>query len=437
MKRVLLITLIVAILAVGGYIMVAKFEGENPTLQVVPKPSVVGRQLVISVHVEDRRSGIKDLRAEFVQHEKTVPVFYEVYPKGTYTLAERLQTEPASLGLTDGSALLRLEARDYSWRTNRTALEAAVTVDTRPPQVTVLSRFHYLNQGGAGLIVYRVSEELNTTGVTVGDRWFPGYPYNDNSYVCFFAVPHDASTDTKVTLVADDRGNNRAHAGFSYRIKPKKFRTDVLTIRDGFLQKVMPYFMDRDSSLTGNLIDIFLRVNRALRQSNADQIAEICRETRPEILWSGPFLRLENAKTMAGFADRRIYTYNGNEIDRQYHLGVDLASIAMSPVKAANRGRVIFSGELGIYGNTVILDHGCGLHSMYSHLSRVDVQKGSLVEKDALLGTTGHSGLAGGDHLHFSMLVSGTFVNPIEWWDPHWIQDNVDRKMALVNPAAG
>jgi murein DD-endopeptidase MepM/ murein hydrolase activator NlpD len=136
-------------------------------------------------------------------------------------------------------------------------------------------------------------------------------------------------------------------------------------------------------------------------------------------------LQLSNSKVESRFADHRIYVYEGDEIDRQTHLGFDLASLAQSPVEASNSGIVVFADYLGIYGNTVILDHGLGLFSLYGHLSSFDVEKGQSVSRGETLGRTGQSGLAAGDHLHFSMLVGEVQVNPLEWWDPKWVQDHV------------
>ena len=110
-------------------------------------------------------------------------------------------------------------------------------------------------------------------------------------------------------------------------------------------------------------------------------------------------------------------------------MGIDLASLAHSPVPAANTGKVVFSDYLGIYGNTIIIDHGFGLFSMYSHLSELNVQPGQKVSRGDIIARTGSTGLAGGDHLHFSMLVHATFVNPVEWWDPAWIENNVSSKI--------
>jgi murein DD-endopeptidase MepM/ murein hydrolase activator NlpD len=108
---------------------------------------------------------------------------------------------------------------------------------------------------------------------------------------------------------------------------------------------------------------------------------------------------------------------------------VDIASTARAEIRAANRGKVVFAQYLGIYGNVVIIDHGQGIASLYSHLSSIETSVGTLVEKDQPIGRSGTSGMAGGDHLHFSMLIHGIFVTPIEWWDQNWI--NVTIKSAL------
>ena len=131
-----------------------------------------------------------------------------------------------------------------------------------------------------------------------------------------------------------------------------------------------------------------------MRRINNETIANLAKETAPEILWRGPFKQLINTAVEAGFADQRTYVYNGTDVDHQVHLGFDLASTAMAPVRAANRGRVVHAGWLGIYGNCVVLDHGMGLQSLYAHLSSIGVSVGQLVESEAELGRSGATGLS-------------------------------------------
>ena len=171
-------------------------------------------------------------------------------------------------------------------------------------------------------------------------------------------------------------------------------------------------------------------INGELRRKNAAKIASMAKETSPEMLWGGVvFHPFTNSAVEAAFADQRTYVYQGKEVDQQTHLGFDLASLAGNPVLAANRGKVLYAEELGIYGNCVIIDHGMGVQSLYAHLSSIGVKPGDMVKKEQALGRSGMTGLAGGDHLHFTMLVNGHMVNPVEWWDPHWIQDRILRKL--------
>ena len=80
-------------------------------------------------------------------------------------------------------------------------------------------------------------------------------------------------------------------------------------------------------------------------------------------------------------------------------------------------------------GERFFIDHGMGVQSLYAHLSSMSVKVGDLVDKAQEIGRSGMTGLAQGDHLHFTQLVNGQMVNPVEWWDPKWMQDRVFRKV--------
>jgi murein DD-endopeptidase MepM/ murein hydrolase activator NlpD len=142
---------------------------------------------------------------------------------------------------------------------------------------------------------------------------------------------------------------------------------------------------------------------------------------------------MPNTAPLGGFAQARTYTYQGQEVDRQTHLGFDLASLAHAAVPAANRGKVLFAESFGIYGQCILIDHGLGLQTLYGHLSQFNVKAGDMVEKGQIIGNSGATGMAGGDHLHYEVMVSGQSINPIEWWDAHWLKDNITGKLAIAN----
>jgi murein DD-endopeptidase MepM/ murein hydrolase activator NlpD len=302
---------------------------------------------------------------------------------------------------------------------------------------------HYINQGGSGVVVYRLSETCPTHGIMVGDHFYPGFPAGNKDpklMTAFFAVSYDQGTDTPVRATATDLAGNQTQMGFHCRIRGKSFRKDVLNISANFIRdKMMPLLAaeGQGGAAETDLEKVFLAVNRTMRQDNYETLTHLGRQTAPEKLWEGGFLRLPKAANRAQFADHRVYRYNDAEIDRQVHLGADLASLEQSPVPAANNGRVVFADRVGIYGNTVVIDHGLGLFSLYSHLSSIAVEPGTPVKKGAIIGKTGSTGLAAGDHLHFGMMIHDTFVNPVEWWDDHWINDNILTKLKLVGDAGG
>jgi murein DD-endopeptidase MepM/ murein hydrolase activator NlpD len=254
-----------------------------------------------------------------------------------------------------------------------------------------------------------------------------------------FALRHDQDLETPIAVFARDRAGNEARASFVDKVFPKPFRQSRIELDDRFLNRVVPEILDHASDLNApsDRLQAFLAINGELRRKNAERIKTLTANTSPSMLFTGPFVQLGNSKVEASFADHRTYVYQGKEVDRQVHLGFDLAATARVPVVAANGGTVLLAEWLGIYGNCVILDHGLGVASLYGHLSSIDVAPGARVERGQTLGRSGLTGLAGGDHLHFTLLVGGEPVNPVEWWDSHWMADRLERKLREAGaPAA-
>jgi murein DD-endopeptidase MepM/ murein hydrolase activator NlpD len=199
-----------------------------------------------------------------------------------------------------------------------------------------------------------------------------------------------------------------------------------LPIDDKFLDKVVNQI---DPGGSGDLLTRFLKINGEMRRQNNKTLADLRLKTADKFLWTDSFLQLANSKVESEFADVRSYIYKGKKVDQQVHLGFDLAVSAHTPVVASNDGRVVWAALLGIYGNCIVVDHGYGLQSIYGHLSSIGVKEGDMVKRGQEMGKSGSTGLAGGDHLHYSMQVEGVEVNPVEWWDEHWIKDHVQNRL--------
>ena len=430
LKLLCLLTLAAA-LSFGGFLMLRDLSA--PLVTLAPADGALSVKRPLTVTVADLGVGVRSLQVTIVQGGRSIPLLNRDYPHGTGNVVETLTLTGKQLqeGPVDVHVAVVDHARIRFGRGNHAETTASFVIDSQPPQITVLTAQHNVNQGGAAVVVYTLSEEPVRTGIKVGERLFPAYRQASGAYVGFFAYPWNMPASAFVPKVyAVDAAGNERNIGFYYNVTPRTFPADRINITPQFLDaKIVPEFQ-RFFPEFSEPLELFLKVNRDLRKENLAKVLEIGQQSATAPLWSGVFLRQPNAAVPGQFAQPRIYLHNGVVIDHQTHLGIDLASTARAPVPAANAGQVVFAGDLGIYGNCVILDHGLGLQTLYGHLSQIDVTVGAAVTRGQVLGRTGTSGLAGGDHLHFDVLVSGVQVNPIEWWDPNWIRNNVTGKLA-------
>lgn len=443
--------LAVVILGLGVWFTAVRLEGGMPEVHVNLPSAILGATPELEIDIRDIKSGLRSVRVRLIQNEKTITLTEQGLPGSSlqryqnqreYSVTLPLNTR--QMGIQDGQARLEISARDYAWRNwfhgNHALVEQPITFDTRPPIIQVLTQAHYLTPGGSGLIIFRTSKDCSKAGVQVGDNYFPaysGYFADPQIYLAFFALRHDQSSNTSLAVTATDHAGNQARSGFYYHIRRRTFKQDVMRISDGFLNMLLPKFdTPAAPGAADPRLEAFLHINRDLRIENDALVTALSQNSRPELMWEGTFLRFPNSAPMAGFGDHRKYEYRGEIVDEQTHLGVDLASTSQAPVPAANHGVVLLADDVGIYGQTVVIDHGFGLLTLYSHLSHLSVAAGQEVRRGDIIGNSGLTGLAGGDHLHFSVLVHNTFVNPLEWWDGTWIQNNITSKIQAVKGGA-
>ena len=433
---VILLLILAAAIGAGAFIFKPRFESEAPQVTLTPDTGTIGANSTVEIVVTDRGAGLRSIVATLTTAAGEVSLASEEFKD---PVAEKKITLAASKipGLKEGPANLRVHARDYSFahlfKGNETVIEKPITIDLTPPTVELMADDRYINFGGVGAITYKVSADTATSGVKVGEHFFPGFPNvvqgHADQMFALFAHPYDTPPGTKATLIATDKAGNTRHVALSYELKNVKEKKSTIAVSDKFLnEKVAPLLADA-AARQGAAKDVFIAVNKNVRKQNEDKITEVTSKTSPAILWSGAFTQLSNSKVEANFADRRTYTYNGEPIDTAYHLGYDLSVTKHYPVEAANSGVVAFTGDLGLYGNAVILDHGLGLYTLYGHLSSIDVKAGDKISAKQIIGKTGETGFAGGDHLHYGVYLDGVAVLPVEWWDKKWIADNVTPKL--------
>jgi murein DD-endopeptidase MepM/ murein hydrolase activator NlpD len=448
-KLIIALAPILIILGVLVWFLMTIFEGKGPIARIEPLPEYMSKPVTFNVTLSDLNMGLRDITVSIKQDGPGIQLLKRNFPYeglfnkgGIHRFEGGFTVDPRQLNLVQGQATLIIEVHDFSKRRggdgNLTIAEHKMVVDTIPPSISALSRSHNLNMGGSGLIIYRISTDTEESGVFANDQFFPGVPFHDNSQqeisLCYFATPFNSKKeDISLYLWARDRADNETKKPFFYHVRTKLFRKDKITLSDRLLASIVSSFPSDLFEPDASDIEKYLYINRELRKKNYAELRELCQSPTSEKLWDGPWLRMKNAATMAKFGDQRIYYYKGEVIDRAFHLGVDLASLASAPVQSANNGKVIYAQGLGIYGQSVLIDHGQGLYTLYGHLSSIDVAVGQRVAKGEPIGATGTTGLATGDHLHYGLLVHGIPVNPIEWWDSHWIRDNIYRKLDKID----
>ena len=436
----LLIVLFLAAVA----LLVTVAEPLGPQVELASPLAIVGAATPLRVVVRDRGTGLAMIEVRLASDRLPEPVVVahaefprtSWYGSGIHATEITPTLDAAKSHLPEGPATLEVWAADHSWvqmLRRGPLLTQAITIDVTPPTLEVLSKQHVARLGGSECLVYKVSPDTVSSGVQVGDLFFPGTTgfFADPALrASLFALPENIP-DATVSAVAVDAAGNRRTSSFDLVVRPRTFAEKSLAIDDDFLRrKVADLLRENGFAVPTDLVQGYLTINRELRKATEVRLRQTCQDSDPTPRWQGALLRMPNSAPLSGFADRRTYVHDGTVIDHQTHLGFDLASLKLAPVPAAAAGRVVFVGTLGIYGTTVVLDHGLGLFSLYGHLSSTAVAQGAAVARGETVGKTGETGLAGGDHLHFSIMIHGVHVDPVEWWDGHWITDHVDARLA-------
>lgn len=429
-KRSMLPTIIVVVvvgaLVAAGYVFFKDLEG--PSVQITPASGRVSPSTVLKVRMEDP-AGIRSLVVGIRKNNVLNVIFNRHFDEYKPVCVVDVPLKDAQL--REGAFEMEIRATDASLAgfgqgNTRTEL-LPMRLDTQPPRISIKTLPPNIRRGGASVIRYAIDEDVTENGVLIGDYFVPGYLQKDGTYLCFFPFPYTMTAreyKNAVQITATDLAGNVSKSHLTVMAFERTFRNDKIEIRDNFLEAVQSKLSHLAPGAKSPL-ECYLYINNEVRSANVEALRKLRTDTAAAILWEGAFLRMPRAASRAGFADHRYFTYQGRQVGESWHLGFDLASVRNADVPAANNGRVIFTGEMGIYGNLLVIDHGLGVMSLYSHLSEIMVKPGEVVSKGQQIGRTGSTGLAFGDHLHFGMLVGGVEVTPLEWIDPRWIRTNI------------
>lgn len=430
MRKVLVVVIGIAILS---SIAILLARSAAPVVDLPSPVTTLGQTTAITVHVRDPH-GVRSLAAFVEQNGARYRVWEAAQPsgvtEGTWNFTAGSNTTPQ---LQDGKAKLIFEATSNGLLRKTASLEREVTVVTKPPIVSVDSDQHYLYLGMADLATFNVSGTWTEAGVRVGDQTFRAWPMPGGKpgFFSLFAFAWNMPPSTFPLVYASNGAGNDVTSPIAFQFPKKeqpKYTVHDLQVSDAFIQKVVG---ELDPNGSGDLVSRFVKINSEMRRANNKILSDLRLKTADRFLWSQPFIRQSHSQAEASFADTRNYIYKGNKIDQQVHLGYDLAVTQHVGVEASNDGRVVYAAPLGIYGNCIVVDHGYGLQTIYGHLSQIGVHEGDMVKRGQVMGTSGQTGMAGGDHIHFAMQLDGVQIDPKEWWDSHWIKDHIAKRIDL------
>ena len=432
MGKIIALIMLVALIATP--IATLFFLSSHTKLAFDPQPKDIGVNTPVAVRVSNPH-GLRRFTASIQQNGASTMLMEDKKPSDRlkFWLAQVPEQDvrfnagsKEAPNLKEGKAQLVVEAQSNDFRGATDTIATDVEVVLRPPSISADGFQHYINQGGSEMVLLTPSGSWSEAGVRVGQDTYRSFPLAGGQRLALFAYPWDKPIDTAPVVFAKNSAGTEATARFWFKIFPKKFRMRDLDIDDKFLDKVVNQI---DPGGSGDLLTRFLKINGEMRRQNNKTLADLRFKTAEKFLWTDSFMQLANSKVESEFADVRSYIYKGKKVDQQVHLGFDLAVSAHTPVVASNDGKVVWAAPLGIYGNCIVVDHGYGLQSIYGHLSSIAVKEGDMVKRGQEMGKSGSTGLAGGDHLHYSMQVEGVEVNPVEWWDEHWIKDHVQNRL--------
>jgi murein DD-endopeptidase MepM/ murein hydrolase activator NlpD len=438
MKKNLTITyfIIVLILGAAGYIFLSPdFEKIPPTIHF-SNNCFWSMKSPLKIEITDN-TGIK---------------YYSV-KMGNFSISKELKSTPKKIvvdfklprkyrNYTDNKTLT-IEVGDKSkWQFfagNIVRKKYNVIIDNKRPVVNTLSHSYGIGRGGAALVIFRASDKfLRETFVIVNKiHKFKAFPYKEkNLFISLITWPVKEK-NFNAKIVAFDKAGNSSKLNVSFFKKKYNYKVSKITLNENFLSsKVEEILSDTDYNAADDFIERFKIMNETLRAENEGTLETVANNFKLEKIDSFnifPFHPLKNAAKKASFGDHRFYFFNGEKISESWHLGLDLASIKNAPITASNSGKVVYAKFTGIYGNTMIIYHGLGLFSAYSHCSTFLKNEGDIVSRGDIIAKTGATGAVFGDHLHFAIFIQGLESQPLEWLDKHWIKDNIYKVMEVTD----
>ena len=411
-----------------------KFERTPPKIEV-PSMTYWNLKWNVPIKISDS-SGIKSYRVSIIKNDNANVILEKNINDGIKTDIEFNLPIP-KINILNGDTLrYKIEAIDNSkynfFLGNVSEKEFNIIVDTEPPQAGIIAMSNKITRGGSGVVVFFAKDDnLANISISNGYQSFVAFPFLKDGYYASIIPWSIHNPNFKGRIIVEDKAGNIKRSNIGFARYARNYRTSTLTLKDSFIDNKISSVIENVSSIPIDIfksrMEMFRYANETIRGNDEKIInSKILNLELQDNYQINTFKPLKDSVIVGLFGDHRKYVLNKESAGESYHLGTDLANIKNAQIFASNDGVVVLKESLGIYGNTIVLDHGLGVSTLYSHLSEFYVEEGDFVKKGDVIGRTGATGLAFGDHLHFSVLIQGVFALSTEWMDSRWLKVNIN-----------
>lgn len=353
-----------------------------------------------------------------------------VLPKPDVPLPDKT-TVDYEICITDWS-----NANLFSGSTTKKNLQ--LTINSKQPVITIISHSNKISYGGSALVVFHIdSVDIGELSISNGVQEFIPFPFMKEGYYAALIAWSIASKNFSTSIFVRDSGYNTRKMVVPFiRDNAPRYSKSTIVLKEDFLNnKLDSLISDIGRSFPAGMEDNFEKfqyINETIRNQDDEIISAKLQEAmnaRAILLSQKPnwenFTPLKGYSTVGRFGDARTYIAPDKQASQSVHLGIDMASVKNDKIMLSNDGKIVLSQQLGVYGKTILVEHSFGLVTLYSHLQELQKDENEVVRKGDILGLTGQSGWAFGDHLHFGVLVGGVPVRVSEWLDSKWIKNNI------------
>ena len=393
------ILVIIPLIGLGLYLVPNLLDTTPPTLTVngLETDKRYRGSLTVDIAAVDEKTGVASLT---VQLDDAPAIPLDFGGKGSTSWI--LQTT----AYADGPHTVSVKATDRSLQKNRTQYTFPFYIDNTPPMLHVPPETLYVGQGRTLALFVQADELLADIEGDLFNKAVTFYATDaENLYRSFLGVSVTATVQSyPLTVAATDLAGNKTEQIFQVKVIKTTFARGGYITLSPQKQRIM---MDRSKGREDN-------AKRGAAYAQGDG-------NRSSFGKGSSFVPLMGRLT-SPFGKYREY----NTGVRRHHYGTDIANVVGTPIYASNRGIVTLADRLHLYGNAVILNHGQGVSTSYSHLSEIHVKVGEHVEKGQRIGLMGATGQATGSHLHWGMVVNGVAVAPEEWTERDFSFPEID-----------